>query len=145
MYAWSEKAIRIDEFWSHSWQSALWVKYVNLLLLYNAFPASVTSTLAALLASGLFVSGVLPPVDNFCMYVGMAVYWLTLLVFRRQTQIFLDIACIDQQDAKLKFEGLVSMGAVLKRSSSMLVLWDSTYVKRLWLCEVLQTAVGIST
>ena len=137
MYAWSEEALEINEFWSHSWQAALWMKYLNLLLLYHAFPACLVSMLAALLAAGVFMSGALPPVGNFCMYVGIAVYWLTLLVFRRQTRVFLDIACIDQQDSKLKFEGLVSMGAVLKRSQSMLVLWDSTYVKRLWLCPSL--------
>ena len=33
-------------------------------------------------------------------------------------------------------EGLVSMGAILKRSKSMLVLWDPSYVTRLPLVTV---------
>ena len=35
----------------------------------------------------------------------------------------------DQANSRLKAEGLLSLGAILKNSKSMLVLWDDTYLK----------------
>lgn len=35
----------------------------------------------------------------------------------------------DQANPRLKAEGLLSIGAILKNSESMLVLWDDTYLK----------------
>lgn len=55
--------------------------------------------------------------------------------------MFLDIACINQTDEQLKFEGLISIGAFLKKlgycykklkSRTLLVLWDPTLVSRRW-------------
>lgn len=34
-----------------------------------------------------------------------------------------------QADPKLKSEGILNLGAVLKRSRSFLVVWDETYLK----------------
>eukprot|EP00439_Symbiodinium_sp_Y106_P013958 s3455_g2.t1 len=42
------------------------------------------------------------------------------------------MACINQRDQVLKGEAIISMGAFLKQSDSMLVLWDPTWVTRLW-------------
>ncbi|CAJ1366499.1 unnamed protein product [Effrenium voratum] len=46
--------------------------------------------------------------------------------------IFLDRICIHQSDPRLKMEGVMSIGAFLKRSERMLVLWDASYMQRLW-------------
>eukprot|EP00438_Fugacium_kawagutii_P006333 Skav213288 [mRNA] locus=scaffold2236:91276:92331:- [translate_table: standard] len=46
--------------------------------------------------------------------------------------VFLDQICIHQFDAKLKFEGIVSIGAILKYSEHFLLVWDATYAGRLW-------------
>ncbi|CAE7239241.1 unnamed protein product [Symbiodinium sp. CCMP2456] len=45
---------------------------------------------------------------------------------------FLDVGCINPTEDSLTVEGLISMGAFLKNSESLLVLWDETYVARLW-------------
>ncbi|CAE7200082.1 unnamed protein product, partial [Symbiodinium sp. KB8] len=64
--------------------------------------------------------------------LGIILYVLILLFYRPQVPIFLDVICIDQVNAKRKGFGLLSMGAFLKASRSMLVLWDATYCDRLW-------------
>ncbi|CAE7578636.1 unnamed protein product [Symbiodinium sp. CCMP2592] len=68
----------------------------------------------------------------WCSTAGMVGYYLTLLLWHRKKRAFLDIACIHQTDPVLKAEGLISMGAFLKNSESFLVLWDTTYISRLW-------------
>ena len=66
------------------------------------------------------------------MLVAPVVYCAILLFWRPQQRIFLDVMCINQKDAEQKFLGLLSMGAFLKYSDSLLVLWDPTYTHRLW-------------
>ena len=127
----------IDEFISHSWQAAAWLKYVNILLLYRASPAFALSMASALAAFLLYGFGLLPPlgatfVCTWCTWSGITVFYLALLSSPRCSKVFLDIACIDQEDENRKFESVVSMGGVLKRSKSMMVLWSPTYVRRLW-------------
>ena len=56
-------------------------------------------------------------------------YAAGLLVWKRCKLVFLDVACIDQSNHVNKAEGLVSMGAFLKSSKRMLVLWDLSYPK----------------
>ena len=46
--------------------------------------------------------------------------------------MFLDRICINQVDQAMKAEGVLNMGAILKHSDSMLVLWDTTFASRLW-------------
>ena len=46
--------------------------------------------------------------------------------------MFLDQICINQTDLESKANGVLHMGAFLKKSKSMLVLWDPTFVQRLW-------------
>lgn len=45
---------------------------------------------------------------------------------------FLDIACISQDDQRLKQKGISSLGAILDRSERMIVLCDGQYFSRLW-------------
>ena len=47
--------------------------------------------------------------------------------------MFVDRLCIDQGNARQKVLGLFSMGAILSCSDSILVLWDETYMQRLFL------------
>jgi len=55
-----------------------------------------------------------------------------LVGWRRCHLIFLDLLCIDQENATAKAEAIFSLGAFLKSSDSMLVLWDSSWTHRLW-------------
>lgn len=57
---------------------------------------------------------------------------MVLLAWRDQSSTFLDRMCINQSNTQLKSEGVASIGAFLRMSETMLVLWDVTYVKRLW-------------
>ena len=57
---------------------------------------------------------------------------LALLFWRSNDRIFLDRVCIHQENAQLKLEGLLNLGAYLKRSKSLVVVWDQTLPSRAW-------------
>eukprot|EP00439_Symbiodinium_sp_Y106_P040369 s381_g4.t4 len=138
LYGLSEVSTRLDEFWSHSWRTKAWLKYVNILYLHNSQPAFVVGMFCASAALMFCRIGILPfyvagaPHSFWCSAAGAVGYYLTLLLWRRRKLAFLDVGCIDPTDDSLKREGLLSLGAFLKNSESLLVLWDETYVARLW-------------
>ncbi|CAE7234440.1 unnamed protein product [Symbiodinium microadriaticum] len=63
---------------------------------------------------------------------GSLTYLLVLLFWQPQQLVFVDRVCISQTDPGLQAEGLLSLGAILKSSDSMLVLWDPSWALRLW-------------
>ena len=134
LHRFSEEVTQLDEFWSHSWRDAAWTKYVNILYLSSGASAFVVGTLGAALACTLFMLGALPEWHGnywrcqWCTLFGIVSHYSTMLLCLRQKRVFLDIACIDQRNQEAKGEGLASMGAILKRSRSMLVLWCPSYV-----------------
>ena len=138
MHQFSERVLQIDEFWSHSWRLAAWTKYLNALFLNNAWPACVVSLVCSGIAFALFLMGCLPEWTlgpfrcSWCSFSGMAAYFLTLFLCRRRVRAFVDIACINQKEPVKKLEGLISLGAILKKSKRLLVLYDSTFTTRLW-------------
>ena len=138
LHVYSQATLELDEFWSHSWRTPGWLKYISILVLHNSFPACVVGTLFAVASFVLCVADILPTwsrgelQSGWSVLTGTVSYYLTLLLWRRGKLAFLDIACINQVDDQLKTEGLISMGAILKRSKSLLVLWDSSYTSRLW-------------
>ena len=121
---------------------------MTLLLFYNGAAAAVIASLGSAVACVLFASELLPVLrgpNNFtedlpyahwqsfwAALVGMILYILMLLFWRPVDSIFFDMICIDQVSPERKGKGLVSMGAFLKASRSMLILWDATYSDRLW-------------
>ena len=138
------KATELDEFWSHSWQAAAWQKYLNVLILGNGFAALLVSNLAAVLSYVLVMLEILPTgwgqhESKWCSCSGILAYYVTLLCYRPWQMIFLDIAWINQDDNVLKLEGILSMGAILRRSKRLLVLWDPTYARRSWCLYELST------
>ncbi|CAE7445703.1 unnamed protein product [Symbiodinium sp. CCMP2592] len=139
LHVYSRATLELDEFWSHSWRTPGWLKYISILVLHNSFPAFVVGTLLASASFALCAADILPmwssdrfEATGWSVLTGTLSYYLTLLLWRRGKLAFLDVACINQVDDQLKTEGLVSMGAILKRSKSLLVLWDSSYTSRLW-------------
>ena len=114
----------------------------QVIFLQNGTAAVFVSTFGAFIAMVLVAVGILSPYQapddvvaagsNWCTSCGLVLYCLTILFWRRRFSIFLDVICIDQKDQRRKTMGILSMGASLKSSESMLVLWDSTYVHRLW-------------
>ncbi|CAE7215959.1 unnamed protein product [Symbiodinium microadriaticum] len=130
---------RIDEFWSHSWHASGWMKYVTACYLNTAAIAAAFGMAGALLGFVLFAGGALPATveNNFCttqwaVFIGVTFYCLSLMCWRVRRLVFLDLLCIDQDDETLKGEAMISMGAILKSSASMLVLWDPSWVQRFW-------------
>eukprot|EP00439_Symbiodinium_sp_Y106_P078130 s204_g16.t4 len=129
---------KINMFWSHSWHGSTWRKYMTLLLFYNGAAAAVIASLGSAVACVLFASELLPVLrgpNNFtedlpyahwqsfwAALVGMILYILMLLFWRPVDSIFFDMICIDQVSPERKGKGLVSMGAFLKASRSMLIL-----------------------
>ena len=127
LYAFSEATHELDEFWSHSWQAGMWSKYASILFLNNGLAAFVVGTLCAILPFCLRASGLLS-FGNLCVPCGTLGYYLTLLLWPQRKVVFLDAACIHQADEALKAEGLLNMGAILKRSKSLCHSWVRFYM-----------------
>ena len=104
LYALSEAAHELDEFWSHSWQTRPVFKYTNVLFLNNGLPAFAVGTLCAVVFFCLRASGSVSW-QNLCVPCGAVGYYLTLLLWRRRKLVFLDAACIHQTDKTLKLRG----------------------------------------
>ncbi|CAE7413186.1 unnamed protein product [Symbiodinium natans] len=134
----------IDEFWTHSWQLGPTQKFLCLLFLKNGLPASVAGTLAACIPFFLMYYGYLSDayrpawhpepgqIPYFCTAAGTVTSVLTLFLWPSRAKVFLDVCCIDQVDAQKKAEGIASLAGILKQSKRLLVLWDHTYIERLW-------------
>jgi len=146
-YDLSYEVPEIDEFWSHSWHGEARRKILLLLLLKNGPAAILMGTLGALAMMILQVTGIVPGLYRkhpllgdgssyefapYSLLVGIGLCTLTILLWRPQQAVFLDQICIHQHDGSLKMEGILNIGAIMKKSRSLLVLWDSTYVERLW-------------
>ena len=121
-------------------------RILTLLVIKNGVPAAVIGSLVASASCLLCILGLLPVGDAepplgpmyhpakglWCLGTGSAAHLVTLFCWRPRSSIFLDRICIQQNDARLQQEGVLSIGAFLKTSEGMLVLWDATYVQRLW-------------
>ncbi|CAE7466581.1 unnamed protein product [Symbiodinium sp. CCMP2592] len=130
LHSLSQQTPHFDQFWSHSWRGGRWSKYINILYLHNCVPATVAGSLSASVVCGLVSAGLL--VGRWCLFSGLVAFCIVLLLWRPRKLVFIDIACIPQADQDRKGEAILSMGAFLKQSASMLVLWDPSWVTRLW-------------
>lgn len=142
----SKPVTSIDEFWSHSWHGKQRWKVWCLLYVKNAWPALFVSTAAAALMALFFAFELLPgwvKTSNYAppephaygawaCWTGVLTYLSMMILWKPRADVFVDLFCIHQANPRLKAEGLLSLGAILKNSESMLVLWDDTYLKRLW-------------
>eukprot|EP00438_Fugacium_kawagutii_P014819 Skav234793 [mRNA] locus=scaffold69:145638:146855:+ [translate_table: standard] len=63
---------------------------------------------------------------------GCVVSILCFFLWRASGSIFFDRICIHQLDQELKAKGILSIGGFIKQSQNMMVVWDSSYVERLW-------------
>ncbi|CAE7811112.1 unnamed protein product [Symbiodinium sp. CCMP2456] len=144
-----EEVDSIDEFWSHSWQSMVFFKVWLLLMLKNGRAACVGGTLVALVAGYLSYTDLLPGwykeprvqgpgysgefrFSPWANLTGCAAALLFLVVWHSSSKVFLDRACIHQGDSRLKAEGILNLGAILKKSRTLVVVWDPSYLSRLW-------------
>ena len=148
---WSFMTQKIDQFLSHSWRGQSGRKIIMLMILKNGLLATTLGTCCAVIMMLLFLFEILPDCHKLQLFdgdaeltsvwsllTGMLVFVATLLWHRPRESVFMDQVCIDQESSVSKAEGLLNMGAFLRASASMLVLWDSTYARRLW-CALLST------
>ncbi|CAE8605754.1 unnamed protein product [Polarella glacialis] len=164
---------KYDVFLSHSWRTSRWVKYAALLYYTSLVPALCAGLAAGILAFALQVHGALPPFgvsqdstlvseyvgpsSLWCLVMGGSTCFAILVMWARlcdlaestirstQASYFLDCLCINQNDAGLKQAGIDSIGAYLRNSDSMLVLWSPEYFTRLWCCFELAVFLEKST
>ncbi|CAE8610812.1 unnamed protein product [Polarella glacialis] len=156
-------------FISHSWRASRWAKYAALLYYTSLVPAVCAGLAAGILAFALQLHGILPsfgvsqddtesvPSSLWCLAMGGCTCFATLVTWARlcdlaestrkgtQASYFLDCLCINQNDAELKQAGIDSIGAYLRNSDSMLVLWSPEYFTRLWCCFELAVFLEKST
>ncbi|CAE6945910.1 unnamed protein product [Symbiodinium natans] len=148
LYQYSDPVQSIEVFWSHSWHGNRHLKILLLLLLYNGPPAIILATISAGLMMVLQSSDLLPGwergtrfvVDQgaeqifgtWCTLTGGLVFTVLLLTWRSKRRVFYDQMCIQQQNVILKTAGILSIGACLKHSDQLLIVWDDTYAARLW-------------
>jgi len=136
----SQPVTEIDEFRSHSWHSGPWKKVLLLMVLKNGQAAVAAGTVTAGVSMLLFTFEVLPgywtsatglhTVWSLC--TGLAASAVTLFFWKPRQKVFLDRICVNQDDEEEKCSAILSIGAIIKNSKAMLVMWDSTYVERLW-------------
>ncbi|CAE8733824.1 unnamed protein product [Polarella glacialis] len=161
---------KYDVFISHSWRTSRWAKYAALLYYTSLVPAVCAGLAAGILAFALQVHGILPPFglierqdsaaplprSFWCQVTGGCTCFATLVMWARLVELaestrstrasyFVDCLCINQSDAALKQAGIDSIGAYLRNSDSMLVLWSPEYFTRLWCCFELAVFLEKST
>ncbi|CAE8660090.1 unnamed protein product [Polarella glacialis] len=158
---------KYDKFISHSWRTSRRAKYAALLYYTSLVPAVCAGLAAGILAFALQAYGVLPPFglkavseplpgSMWCLVMGGCTFFAILVMWARFVELaesasgtkvsyFLDCLCINQSDAELKQAGIDSIGACLRNSDSMLVLWAPEYFTRLWCCFELAVFMEKST
>jgi hypothetical protein len=156
-FALSRPAATIDAFISHSWLTPGWLKMAGLAFHLNATRAVAAAVLLLIAIHALELAGVYsfptsPGYDDSRLFDGsdvvpsvrlqmhfvlpMVVFFAVLwygqeLPFGRRT-CFLDKCCIHQTDESKKARGIKQLGAFLRHSKSMVVLWQPEYFTRLW-------------
>jgi hypothetical protein len=151
----SKPVMYMHYFVSHSWQTPAWLKMVCLMYEMNADRAVVAAVatqivMGALQTAGLWNSEILPPgvfyfVDGQRVHeVLVEAHWvISCLVFflvlrwgqaipMRESLCFLDKCCINQTDSVKKAAGIKQLGAFLRNSEYLLILWQPDYFTRLW-------------
>ena len=141
---------QVDVFVSHCWSSGRWAKFLALCLYFNLTAAVLCSLTAWLLAiAGMiaYVHGepaklggnhlLLPILVHFPIVVFLVVFLFGQYAVHRlrPISVWVDRACIHQTDHDFKHRQIQALPVFVSRSSSMLVLWDDKYFRRLW-CQL---------
>jgi len=149
-FASSESVDHIAYFISHNWSVDGRLKFLALAFKFNLNIALAAGFCTLLLGSVFGCLGLLPtiesddyeyPIGYLTRIVTIPIILMTLMfagtniAFFNPEQdpvMFLDKACINQQDKRLQREGIDKLGAFLRVSDKMLVLLTETYLKKLW-------------
>ncbi|CAE7650348.1 unnamed protein product [Symbiodinium sp. CCMP2592] len=138
----SFETTEIDEFWSHSWHGRKWNKALTAMYLKNGMLATAVATFVNVLLAVLVGAEILPPrfqeqpmypyTSWWCSVTGSLLYCIVFIFWQPRQKVFVDVMCINQENEQEKCQAILSMGAFLKCSEKLLVLWDTTYCHRLW-------------
>eukprot|EP00928_Gymnodinium_smaydae_P086488 TRINITY_DN7063_c0_g1_i1.p1 TRINITY_DN7063_c0_g1~~TRINITY_DN7063_c0_g1_i1.p1 ORF type:complete len:545 (+),score=34.12 TRINITY_DN7063_c0_g1_i1:74-1636(+) len=126
----------IADFWSHRWHGLAWPKVAALMFHYNTFAAIMCGMLSAAALAGIiaFSKQRVPCIvaKLCCLFAGCFGFMLGTVFWTSSRRVFLDKVSICQTDLQLKSEGIACLGGFLRHSDTFLVIWDSTYLCRMW-------------
>jgi len=149
-YAMSEEVTHIDAFISHNWVVSRALKFACLTLHFNFWPALIVALLLMLSLAFGQSWGALPLATThqngqrgfFCTVLvaptAMLVlcFWHELLLLVgascRCPKVFLDKTCIHQVDKKVQQQGIKKLGAFIRKSRHMVVIYTDIYLIKLW-------------
>ena len=156
-FQYSREVTELDSFLSHSWRDSSTLKWITLLWINNFWTAIVGANVVAVLST---IATMLCPnfkslreIPGFVEGNGVSMGWAFVLwgvsfllllllgshLWCTDKLLLLDKVCIHQTDSGLKSAGIRSLGAFLKSSKELLVLWGEDYFERLWCCYELAT------
>lgn len=136
----------VDFFISHSWRCPSWMKvcalchFLNLdAAVYSATVVWISTALILILRAGS-VSEIAHSAQTTFELHRAVVYWpmtVFFLVFflghlRCEKRFWFDRTCVNQEDPQLKARTLQALPLFVAHSNEMLVLWDPSYLERLW-------------
>lgn len=146
-YALSEEVSEIFAFISHNWIVGRAKKFFCLAMYFNFHAAIVVAMLAlgvivaatgagylpTMPATGDGIAGTLlvTPIFIAVVFFGHNIYILVGCCFP-SPRLFLDKTCIHQVDKALQAQGISKLGAFIKSSSRMVVLYTDVYLSKLW-------------
>lgn len=127
----SEEVNDIDAFLSHSWKASSFAKHVALCVYYRWKPSLFAGLVAAVLGPLVCPMRLAPVVQVYialAVVCGMTALLFTLLTWPTRQMVFLDKACIEQENPQAKTDGIMSLGYFLGNCAKTVVLWDESYV-----------------
>ena len=140
LYQLSQPVESIDVFLSHDWETSRWMKLWALLLCFNSKAAALASLLwsicvgvvKAQLGENVLKSSVWT-FSSYLVFLTVLCFWQRIrLCFCSPWMIFLDKLCIHQENDELKQKGILGLGAFVRKSDKLLVLWSKRTFRRLW-------------
>eukprot|EP00929_Paragymnodinium_shiwhaense_P117945 TRINITY_DN8944_c0_g1_i1.p1 TRINITY_DN8944_c0_g1~~TRINITY_DN8944_c0_g1_i1.p1 ORF type:complete len:551 (+),score=8.18 TRINITY_DN8944_c0_g1_i1:100-1752(+) len=138
----SEEVCEIDDFLSHDWGTSRAQKFVTLCCLYNERAACIVSCCSAIPVhavgsmhawASIFVrpTAICPVIYFGVLFFGQRL--MACLMSRKYISYgFLDKLCICQTDEVKKAAGIKGLGAFLRASKRLVILWSPRYFSRLW-------------
>ena len=147
----SHEVESLDYFLSHSWRDRADFKWLALLWEINLPFALLVANLGGFVFGSALVDSLpgkvfpwgSPDVTILSSFLLLLAFVFAHRVTGRNPTVFLDKACINQIDPELKQLGIKNIGAFLRRSDKILVLWDKDYFDRLWCCYELSLYVKL--
>eukprot|EP00438_Fugacium_kawagutii_P022743 Skav214757 [mRNA] locus=scaffold1230:61293:63243:+ [translate_table: standard] len=128
----------INVFLSHDWQTCRWLKLMTLLLYFNSGAAAIAALLTSLVV-GVLKTQLGTSMSNVWFYFCYLVFLIFLAFWQRirncfvsPPMVFLDKLCIHQENEELKQKGILGLGAFVRTSDTLLVLWSRRTFTRLW-------------